>query len=219
MNTKNIWIVIPAFNEASNLEKVLKAIKRFTPNIIIVDDGSQDQTAKIASRHTSHVLSHAINLGKGAALKTGCDYAFKQLHAEAIIMLDADGQHDPRLIPVFIKNLKTGHELLFGIRDLIKMPQDRRLGNQLTTVFIKLKFGVKIQDILCGYKAFSKRLYNVLRWQAQDYAVELEIAARTAKYKLPFTYIKVPTTYHPYQRGMNAIDAIKTTTKLLTLQI
>jgi glycosyltransferase involved in cell wall biosynthesis len=219
MEQNNIWTVIPAYNESAHLEKVLKDLKKYTQNLVVADDGSTDLTVKIAKRYTPHVLVHTVNLGKGAALKTACDYAFGRPGAQAVIMLDADGQHDPSLIPSFINQLTLGKKLLFGIRELKKMPPDRRFANQLTTALIKYKYGVTIYDILSGYKAISKSIYQVLRWQSQGYAVELEIAAKTAKYKLPFTYIKIPTKYHPYRRGMNAIDAIKTTSKLITLQV
>jgi glycosyltransferase involved in cell wall biosynthesis len=92
------WIIIPGYNEEKYLKKVFDKVRKHTANIIFVDDGSSDKTSAIAKKYTRHVLRHMTNLGKGAALKTGCEYAFKKIKADRVIFLDSDDQHDPKYI-------------------------------------------------------------------------------------------------------------------------
>lgn len=203
----NYWIVIPSYNEEAYLERVLKKINRFSRQIIVVDDGSTDATARIAQQHTHHVLHHAINLGKGAALKTGCDYAFMQLRAEAVIMLDGDDQHDPAEITAFIQALETT-DIVHGVRNLSHMPFVRRLGNYFISFIIYLLFGTWIPDVLSGYKALRKNIYNQLRWDSSGYQVELELAARLAHKKIKIATIPIKTIYHDFDRGMTFLDGV-----------
>ena len=89
---KSDWVIMPCYNEQANIAKVIAEVRRYCKNLVVVDDGSKDNTEEIAKKTNPFVLRHTINLGKGAALKTGCDYAF--LHqADSVIALDADGQH------------------------------------------------------------------------------------------------------------------------------
>ena len=92
--------VIPAYNEAERIGRIIPDVKKQVDKVIVVDDGSRDATARNAQQKGAMVVSHAVNLGKGAALKTGCDVALK-LKADAIIVMDADGQHKASDIPLF----------------------------------------------------------------------------------------------------------------------
>ena len=84
------WVVMPGYNEAKYLERALKKTLKHTKNIVFVDDGSHDSSADIAKKHLKHVLIHEVNLGKGAALKTGCNYAFEELGAKAVVLMDSE---------------------------------------------------------------------------------------------------------------------------------
>jgi len=217
MTKDDVYIVIPGLNEAKTLKKVLLGIKKYTKNIIYIDDGSTDDSVKIAKKHIQHVLVHQINLGNGAALKTGCDYAFKHLNAQAVILMDADDQHNPNEIPEFFKRLQY-NDIVLGIRGkgyLTKAPLIRIISNKLLSTFFLILFSKFIPDIPCGYKAFTKKIYPKISWQSSDYSVELEIAAKIAKYKLPFTTLEVETIYHSLDRGMNFINSIKVLLKLI----
>ena len=206
----NVWVVIPGYNEAKYVTQVLKKVSNYTNNVIFVDDGSSDNTVTLAKAHTQHVLSHITNLGKGAALKTGCEYAFNSLDAEAVVFMDSDDQHDPQELWLFVEKLREGYEMVFGVRPLnTAMPVIRRLANASISLVIWALFGKYIADIPSGYKALSKKAYSVLQWQASDYAVEMEIAARVAKEKVHYTEIMVTTIYHDLDRGMTFLDAFK----------
>lgn len=114
----SFYVIVPAYNEGKRIDAVIKLIKKYAKNIIVVDDGSKDNTYDIAKRTGVDVLKHIINLGKGAALKTGCDYAIKE-GARKIVVMDADGQHDPSEIPYFLSYLDKV-DIVFGYRDLKK---------------------------------------------------------------------------------------------------
>ncbi len=219
INKKKVWVIIPGLNEEKYIATVLKKVLKQTKNIIVVDDGSSDLMAKVAKKYTSHVLSHVVNLGKGAALKTGCEYAFKKLGAEAVIFLDSDDQHDPAELPLFIQSLEKS-DAVFGIRSFNeKMPLSKIFINRLASAVIYFLFGKYIPDIPSGYKAFTRKAYNKIAWDSTDYAVEIEIAARTAKYKLSFATIPIKTIYHDLDRGMTILDALSMITKILSWRI
>lgn len=210
----NIFIILPAYNEQKYIKQVIKKILAIHSQIILVDDGSSDNTSQIASQLPITLLAHPVNLGKGAALKTGCDYAFKQLNAEAVILMDADDQHDPELIPQFIKVLKT-HSLILGTRIFNgQMPLVRFLGNKFSSVVINLLCGVYISDIPSGFKAFTKDIYPQISWSSPGYEVETEIAVAIARKKLPFIEIPIPTIYHDDYKGVSLLDSLKILTQL-----
>ena len=114
MIINKVWAVIPAYNEERDISAIVKKTKKYVEGIVVVDDGSRDKTRHAAEQANAIVLSHAINLGKGAALKTGCDFAVKK-GAKFIVALDADAQHNPGNIPRFIEKLKN-NDIVFGYR-------------------------------------------------------------------------------------------------------
>jgi polyprenyl-phospho-N-acetylgalactosaminyl synthase len=219
ISKNNVWIIIPGLNEEKYIATVLKKVQNYTKNIIVVDDGSTDKMPDIASKYTNHVLSHPINLGKGAALKTGCEYAFKKLKAEAVIFIDSDDQHDPSELALFYTALQHS-DVVFGVRSFDEhMPLIKIMMNRLASVIVYILFGSYIPDIPNGYKAISKKAYKKLAWDSSDYAVEMEIASRTAKYKVPFTTVQIKTIYHDFDRGMTILDTLRMITKIISWRI
>lgn len=202
-----VWVVVPAYNEAEYIETVLRKIKKHHQQVIVVSDGSRDATVALARQFTPHVLHHPVNLGKGAALKTGCDFAFQKCGASAVILLDGDDQHDPACLPKFISALQTS-DVVFGVRDLTQMPRLRTLGNRFGSVMVWLFFGRFLPDIPSGYKAFTNRVYPKLRWNSMGYSVEMELAARVARYRIPVVAVPIPTIYHDFNRGMTMLDIL-----------
>lgn len=207
-NLNKVWVVIPAHNEEKHIEEVIKKTKKFAKNILVVDDGSKDKTVIIAEKSGAFVLKHIVNLGKGAALKTGCEYAIKK-GAEKIVALDADGQHDPKEIPEFVKALNDA-DIVFGYRRLNKnMPFVLRYGNWFIFFMTKLLFGLKIVDTQCGYRAFKSDAYNKIKWDSQDYSMESEIVANTGKAHLKYSQIPIETIYSDKYKGTTVIDGIR----------
>jgi len=205
----NIFLVIPAFNEGERLPAVLTGAGRFLPKgkIIVVDDGSL-QPIKTKN---ALVIRHQLNLGKGAAMKTGADYAFSK-GAQAVIFMDADGQHDPLELPQFVNRLKQDYDVIFGSRrPNLAAPLVRLLGNKAASIYINLLFGIYVSDILSGYRALTRKAYRLLSWDSSRYGVETEIVARLGKNRsqLKWTEFPIETIYIDKYKGVTIIDAIK----------
>ena len=218
IKNKNLWVAIPAYNEEKNISEIIKGVKNHANNIIIIDDGSKDNTSKIADKSSAVVLRHIINVGKGAALKTGCDFAVKQ-GAEIIIVLDADAQHDPEDIPSFIKRLE-GFDIVFSYRKLNKrMPFILKYGNWFISRVIKFLYKVKLKDSQCGYRAFTAEAYKKIRWQATNYSMESEMISNTGKYKLRYSEVPIETVYGDKYKGTTIVDGVKIVLNMFTWRI
>ncbi|MDD5086381.1 MAG: glycosyltransferase family 2 protein [Candidatus Nanoarchaeia archaeon] len=203
-----VWVVIPANNEEKNIANVVEKSKKFSENVVVVDDGSYDKTSDIAERKGADVLKHIVNLGKGAALKTGCDYVLKK-GAEKIVVLDADGQHDPKEIPNFLKALEKA-DIAFGQRKLNKnMPFVFRIGNWMIFRITKLLYKMNVFDTQCGYRAFTTDAYKKIRWHAVNYSMESEMIANAGKHKLKYAQVPIDTIYADKYKGTTFIDGLK----------
>ena len=208
MKDKDFFVIIPAYNEVPRIGEVIKGVKKFTKNIIVVDDSSTDKTGEVAKKEKAVVLRHRINLGKGAAMKTGVETAFS-LGAQGVILMDADGQHDPKHIPEFLEKLSQGFDIVFGSRNLsFGVPLVRFLGNKFGSVLISLIFGIYRSDMLCGFMAFTKKTYPKIKWDSSRYGVETEIVARTGKNKLKYIEVPIETIYKDKYKGVTILDAI-----------
>ena len=216
---KNIWVIIPGLNEAAHLKQALTEVRKYTPNIIFVDDGSSDNSSTVAQSCGVRTLKHRINLGKGAALRTGCDYAFQKLAATAVIFFDADLQHKADELPLFFHQLSAGANVIFGQRAMgAEMPLIRIMGNRVLSFLVLLFFHQYVPDIPCGFKAMTKQTFDQLKLTNSDYGIELEIAAKVAHQKIPFTTVEISTVYHEMNRGMTFLDGIKVVWYLLRLR-
>jgi len=204
------FAVIAAYNEEEQIVRVLKGVKKFiqAKNIIVVDDGSQDKTYDLAVGEGVTVLKNIINLGKGAALKTGCDYA-AQHQAKHLIVLDADNQHDPKEIPQFLEAVKK-QDMVFGYRRFNQhMPFVLKLGNIIIKYATRFLYGLDLRDSQCGYRAFTIETYKKIRWTVSDYSLESEMIANVGKHHLSFTEIPIETIYSNKYKGTTVLDGIK----------
>lgn len=212
------WVVIPAYNESSRVIDVINDTKKYCKNIIVVDDGSIDNTYSIALKTNVKVLRHKINLGKGAALKTGCDYALMQ-GAKNIIVMDADGQHKPHDIPAFIDKIKD-KDILFGFRKgQSKMPFVLKFGNNFLSTIIQVLFNIRVKDSQNGFRAFTANAYKKVRWQANDYFMETEMIIRAGKFKLKYAQIPIETIYNDRYKGTTVFDGVKIFTKIIAQRL
>lgn len=210
MNLKNLnlFVVVPAYNEARFVGQFLDKLLLHTKRVVVVDDGSSDKTTSIVQGRGVTCLTHMVNLGKGSALRTGCDYAFKKMGADAVIIMDGDDQHEVGDLKLFEKELRRGAQVVLGVRQMdAKMPLMRILGNKGMSILINLLFGLYIADIPSGFKAFTKHAYKSLSWQSSGYEVETEIAVRIAKSKLAYVEVPISTVYHDKEYGFNLLDA------------
>ena len=204
----NIWAVIPAYNEEKSIAEIVRKTKRYISNVIVIDDGSKDKTKEMAEKSGAVVLRHIVNLGKGATLKTGCDYAAKK-NAGLIVVLDADAQHDPDDIPRFVEKLKK-YDMVFSFRKLSgKMPLVLRLGNWFISRVARVLFKVDLFDTQSGFRAFTVEAYKKIRWNASDYSMESEMISRAGKQRLKYVQIPISTIYSDNYKGTTIIDGIK----------
>ncbi len=207
-NMNNIWTIIAAYNEEKNISKVIEETKKFCNNIVVVDDGSKDNTFEVAKSKDIHILKHIINLGKGGAIKTGCDFALDK-GAEVLILVDGDGQHNPKDIPNFIKALEN-KDLVFGYRKFSeKMPLVYRLGNTIINKATKILHRISLKDTQCGFRALRTNAYKKTRWRALDYFMESEMIANAGKHKLKYDEVQIDTVYSEKYKGTTVIDGIK----------
>lgn len=204
----NIFIVIPAFNEARRIDDVLEGLKKVSLPVIVVDDGSKDSTFEKAKKHKVIVLRHKVNLGKGAALKTGCEVAIA-LGADAVIMMDSDGQHKAEDLPKFVEKIRSGRfDIIFGARNINRsIPLVRFLGNKFAVIFISMLFKIYISDLICGYRAITKKAYSKMMLKSADYGIETEMVTKTAQLHLRYCEIPVETIYYDKFKGVTILNA------------
>ncbi len=206
-----IVVIVPLHNEATHIVSLLKDLADYKLPIVVVDDGSNDgSNLKVHDLRLKNctVLGHKVNLGKGAAMKTGAEYAFKK-GAKAVVFMDSDNQHKASDLPKFVKALESGkYDVVFGSRNLnFGVPLVRFLGNKFASILIRIMFNILVSDILCGYKAFTKSAYNKIKWESSGYGVEVEIAARTGKSNLKHIEVPIETVYHDKVKGVTILDA------------
>lgn len=209
LETMKITLVVPAYNEEKRIHGFLTGLVKTTLPIILVDDGSKDRTVDIAQKHHVHVYKHRVNLGKGAAIKTGCDAAFA-LGADAVIMMDSDGQHNIDDLQKFIKALKTNkYDIVYGSRNMgMGVPVIRFTGNKIASVLVRILFGTYVSDLLCGYRAFTKTAYPKLAWQSTGYEIETEMVINAAKNRLRYCEVPVETIYYEKFKGVTIFDGV-----------
>ncbi|EKD78587.1 MAG: glycosyl transferase family 2 [uncultured bacterium] len=208
-----VTAVIPARNEAKRIRPVVEHTLSFVDHVVVVDDGSSDGTMVAVQNMADpkvHCLRHEVNLGKGAALKTGCDAAVL-LKSDVIVCLDADGQHNPASIPLFLRTLADQQvDVVFGMRQFNnKMPLTMLVGNRLLSQFIHWLFRVMVHDTQSGFRAFTTVAYQKLRWHSSGYEAETEMIIRTGEYKLKYAEVDIDTIYYDNYKGTTALDGLR----------
>ncbi len=202
-----VFVVIPAFNEENNISSVIDGAKKYTENIVVIDDGSTDRTFEIAEKKVI-ALRHIVNMGKGAALKTGCDYAISK-KCDILVVMDGDNQHDPKYIPELLKALDKG-DLIIGSRPMNKsMPPIPKLGNIFIQYITKILYDVGVTDTQSGFRAFKQSIYRKIRWVSTSYSMESEMIANASKAGLKIIEVPIKTIYLDNHKGTTVIDGIK----------
>jgi glycosyltransferase involved in cell wall biosynthesis len=197
MNARaHIAVLIPAYNAAETLHGVIEGIKGYLSSILVVDDGSTDATAAIASAAGVRVLRHPINRGKGVALRTGFWFLLLQGY-QAIITMDADGQHDPSYISLFIDAYKKGKgDIIIGsrAREFHAMSRLRRFWNRLGVKAVSKLIGTPLTDTQSGYRLIRAEILQGLPLRAAGYDIELEVLIKACK--RGHRVVEIPVTTH-----------------------
>jgi len=190
-----ILALIPGFQEGPRIGAVVTATRRYLP-VVVVDDGSTDDTAAQAEAAGAIVLRQVPNAGKGAALRAGFRHALDR-GAEAVVTLDADGQHDPDEIPAFLDAYRDGRpELVIGRRDFHEMPPVRRFSNTLGGLVLSASIGRSVPDNQSGYRLIGRQLMRALLDSNEPgFEFEVEMIARCIALGLPMTWVPIRTIY------------------------
>lgn len=169
-------VLIPCYNEEATVGSVVLQAKRYVDTVVVVDDGSSDNTVEIAKDAGAIVLSHHKNRGKGAALKTGFQYAHEH-NFDYIVTIDGDGQHNPIEIPMVLGNvMNNGHDISIGYRFGIstEMPTWRRVGKRVLDYTTSMGTGGFVTDSQCGFRAFNKRAVALIAPKLRGNAFSIE---------------------------------------------
>ncbi|HYW51387.1 MAG TPA: glycosyltransferase family 2 protein, partial [Gemmatimonadaceae bacterium] len=194
--------VIPAYQAADSVAAVVQGVREHCPQlvVIVVDDGSTDATqASAIASGADHVLRHAHNRGKGAALRTAFAHAFTiEPRVDAVVTVDADGQHDPAALPALLAALASA-DLVIGARRRrgTSMPLHRRLGNAISTRAIAWCAGRPISDAQCGFRAIRRTLLERVPHVGERYEAETAFVIRAARAGAIIAETEIPTRYGP----------------------
>jgi glycosyltransferase involved in cell wall biosynthesis len=211
---KSIWLIIPAYNEAAVIGRVVADVVRRGYNVAVVDDGSTDATGCNAAVSGASVVSHPINLGQGAALQTGIQFALRQ-GADYIVTFDADGQHRAADIDGLLDALTANNaDFALGSRFLggaVAMPMSRRLLLMAATWFTRLTTGLKISDTHNGLRAMTRRGAGRVRLRQNRMAHASELLDKIARSGLRYVEVPVTIEYSRYSlaKGQRLADSLR----------
>ncbi|MFA6467872.1 MAG: glycosyltransferase family 2 protein [Bacteroidota bacterium] len=218
----NVAVVIPSYNAAVSLpellERTLAVISK--EKIIVVNDGSTDQTRETAGRIGVKVISHEHNKGKGAALQTGFQYVL-QNDFDAVITMDADLQHQPEEIPNFIScHSKGNRDIIIGNRlhNTAGMPVHRLLSNTLTTAMVRLRTGAIIKDSQSGFRFITRRVLEKISVRSEGFEAETEFLIKAAAAGFSFDAIPIATIYAGEKSNMKHVRTTMNFIKVLLKQ-
>jgi glycosyltransferase involved in cell wall biosynthesis len=209
-----IYLVLAAYNEGQSLAAVVSELAVTYPNIIVVDDGSSDDTAAEGVRGGATVLRHVVNRGQGAALQTGIAYALQQ-GATYIVTFDSDGQHQPADVAALVAPIAAGRaEIVLGSRFLgttERMPRIRRLLLHAAILFTRVASGARVTDTHNGLRALSRRAAAMLDIRLDRMAHASEIIDQVVRSGLPYEEVPVHIRYTDYSRakGQSSLGALR----------
>ena len=213
VDRSSTWVVIAAFNEGKVIHDVVAEVVGEGWSVVVVDDGSRDESAASAKSAGAFVLRHVVNRGQGAALQTGIDYALRR-GAREIVTFDADGQHDWRDIPSLIEALGEA-DVALGSRFLGKeiqgAKQSRKALLRTATAVSNTMSGMKLTDAHCGLRAFRREAAPALRI-TQDrmaHASELLRKMKTSGLRVVEVPVTVRYTEHSMSKGQGGIQAVR----------
>ncbi|MHA2252034.1 MAG: glycosyltransferase family 2 protein [Candidatus Kariarchaeaceae archaeon] len=221
--TKNrLMVICPAFNEEGRIGPLLRKVKPFADELVVVDDGSSDGTFKEANQETVTILTHLKNMGKGYAIRTGMKHFLENSSCEYLIFLDGDGQHNPRDIPKFILKFEENPDCdivvasRFGTDEWIKnMPFPRKLSNLLSRFGLWILYnGLVISDPQNGYRAYRRRAVDYVQFKTNGYQAETEILIESYLMGLSFETVKIQSIYEDSHKASSKFSLLFDTWKI-----
>lgn len=215
----DVSVIIAAYEEEKNLPAVLDGVKKTLPDLrqlIVVDDGSKDSTARVAEEHGAQVIRHETNRGKGAALRTGMAAA----KGDIIIFLDADGQDPPSEIPLLLEPFEAGADFVNGSKFIGRCKEGaisglNRIGNLFMSWLINFLFSAGITDSQSGFKAIRREKIASIPLTATEYEIETQMLIRSIKHGLKI--VEVPIIRERRLHGSTHFNRIRNGTRILFL--
>jgi glycosyltransferase involved in cell wall biosynthesis len=201
---------IPVYNEERHLEGVLREVRRYSPHIVVVNDGSTDRTTELLGREEGlQVITHPSNRGYGAALISAFAHTLTQ-DVDVLVTMDCDGQHEPGRIPVLLEaihdaDVVSGSRYLRDFRQDTPAPQDRRRINQQITTELNARFGLHLTDAFCGFKAYRKEALARLRITETGWGMPLQLWVQAACLGLRVKEVGVPRLYLDPDRAFGGV--------------
>lgn len=191
---------IPIYNEEQSLQSVLEKVRRYSPEILVIDDGSTDRTGELLSQENDlHVITHPENRGYGAALISAFEWATMQ-DFDVLVTMDCDGQHEPARIPVLLEaihdaDIVSGSRYLRDFRQDTLPPQDRRQINRQITQELNELLDLDLTDTFCGFKAYRREALTKLHITETGWGMPLQLWVQASALDLRIKEIGVPRIY------------------------
>ncbi len=206
MKALNCCILIPTYNNAQTLEKVITDVSEYSENIIVVNDGSTDSTNHILAKFDNiRVISYKNNKGKGFALRTGFEAARKK-GFDCVITIDSDGQHFADDIPVFVEKLETEkNSIIIGARNMNQesVPGKSNFGNRFSNFWFKFNTGISVPDTQSGYRLYPVILLESINFITPKYEFEVEVIVRAAWKSIGVIAVPVKVYYPPAEERIS----------------
>ena len=194
-----VCLLLPAYNESRTIGRIIQEASEFIGEIVVIDDGSSDETAEIASADDAVCLANTTNRGKGNALKKGFAYAIEHGY-ELVFTMDSDGQHDPADIPRFLEHFHSTHpDILIGARDTenlrTSMPFHRRVNNRLVSYVGSKLCGQRVPDFQSGYRLIRIDVLRQVYLETERYETESELLIKAGKLGFRIESLPIQTRY------------------------
>ena len=205
-----ILTAIPVYNEVTHVREVLAAARRYSPEILVVNDGSTDGTAELLDREADVLrIDHSRNRGYGAAIRSAFQFAIDRDY-DVLVTMDCDGQHEPSRIPVLLEALHncdivSGSRYLRDFRQDTPAPTDRASINATVTREINARHGLNLTDSFCGFKAYCRQALEKLRIAESGWGMPLQLWVQAARQKLRIKEIAVPRVYLDPTRAFGGV--------------
>jgi glycosyltransferase involved in cell wall biosynthesis len=196
----NVCVLLPTYNNATTLGQVIEGVAQFTRHIVVVNDGSTDNTAEILAQYDFlQVVGYPQNVGKGWALRQGLQYAAEKGY-EYAITIDSDGQHYPEDLPAFLDKLaETPCSVIIGARNMeqASVPGKSSFGHKFSNFWFWVETGIKAPDTQSGYRLYPVQRLRNMRFFTTKYEFEIEVIVRAAWAGIPVTFVPVKVYYAP----------------------